>query len=80
MLSIAMVDHSFHDGSIFVQKGQLNSGVVNITKAFNSVPHEALLNLIKHLEASNNVLRSIQQLHEEPKATDHTRHNTILHV
>ena len=42
---------------------------VDITKAFDSVPHEALLNLIKHLGASNNVLRSIQQLHEEPKGT-----------
>ena len=49
-------------------------------KAFDSVPHEALLNLIQQLGASNNVLRPIQQLHEEPKRTIQgtTQHSAII--
>ena len=35
---------------------------VNIAKAFDSVPHEAIFNLIQRLRASENV-------HEEPKGT-----------
>ena len=43
--------------------------IIVIAKAFNSVPHEALFELIQQLGASKNVQKSIQQLHEEPKGT-----------
>ena len=35
--------------------------------AFDSIPHEALLNLIQQLRASKNIQRSIRQIHEETK-------------
>ena len=42
---------------------------VDITKAFDSVPHQALFNLLQHVGASTNIQHTMQQLHDKPKGT-----------
>ena len=42
---------------------------VDITKSFDSVPHEALFELIQQLGVLKNGVISKRELHEEPKRT-----------
>ena len=42
---------------------------VDITKAFDTVPHKALFDLLQRLGTSANIQRSMRQLHSEPRGT-----------